>query len=203
MPQANLTPVMRPYDPSTVPEPTPQQRERMARAREAVVSGYASDGVRNVKPALAAAALAVGAAAPELLVPLGVALEETAAGAAIGAAGRAAAGTVGRAAAEAAGPVARSAAGFLGQAARAFLHSSSAAARSAAGALTDPARLGEAAAEFVRSAFVEKAKDIVVIGAAGELARRAGEAVHGWLTHEPHGPAVEANRTTRAPLQDR
>jgi hypothetical protein len=197
MPQANLTPVMRPYDPSTVPEPTPQQRERMARAREAVASGYASDGVRNVKPALAAAALAVGVAAPELLVPLGAALEETAAGAAIGAAGRAAAG--------AAGPAMRSAAGFLGQAARSFLDSSASAARSVAGAVTDPARLGEAAAEFVRSAFVEKAKDIVVIGAAGELVRRAGEAAHGWLAPEAHrqATAVEANRTTLAPVQDR
>ena len=189
MPQANLTPVMRPYDPSTVPEPTPQQRERMARAREAVASGYASDGVRNVKPALAAAALAVGVAAPELLVPLGAALEETAAGAAIGAAG----------------PAVRSAAGFLGQAARSFLDSSGAAARSVAGAMTDPARLGEAAAEFIRSAFVEKAKDIVVIGAAGELVRRAGEAAHGWLAPEAHrqATAVEASRTTLAPIQDR
>ena len=57
MPQANVTPVMRPYDPSTVPAPTPEQEERMKRARESAVSGYASDGVRNAQPAFAAAAL--------------------------------------------------------------------------------------------------------------------------------------------------
>jgi hypothetical protein len=178
MPQANLNPVMRPYDPSTVPSPSPEQQERLARARASAVSGYASDGVLNSKPAFAAAALAAGIVAPELLAPAAAALDETAAGAAFGVAGRAAAG--------AAGGAVRAAAGFVGQAARAFLDSSGAAARSAAGAIADPARFGEAAAEFTRSAFVDKAKDAVVIGAAAELANRAGSALHGWLGHRHH-----------------
>jgi hypothetical protein len=167
MPQANLTPVIGPYDPATIPSPTPQQQERLARAREALFSGYASDGVRSSKPALAAAALAVGIAAPELLAPLGAALGETAEGAA-------AAGAV------------RGAAGFIGQAARAFCDSSGAAARSLVGTLADPARLGEAAAQFTRSAFVDKARDAVVIGAAGEALRRTGGAVQWMLAHRHH-----------------
>jgi hypothetical protein len=176
MPQANLTPVMRPYDPSTVPTPTLEQQARMERAREAAVSGYASDGVQDARPAFAAAALVAGLAAPEL-APFGLAAEEAGAGAVFGAAGRAAAG--------AAGGGARAAAGFLGQAARAFLDSSGAAARSAAGTFADPARFGEALSEFTRSAFVDKAKDAIVIGAAGELARRAAHAVEGFR-HEHH-----------------
>jgi hypothetical protein len=217
MPQANLTPILRPYDPSTVPSPTPQQAERLARAGNAVVSGYASDGVQNTRPALAAAVLAAGIAAPELLVPAGAALAEsagaalgeTAAGAALeGTAAGALFGAVGRTVAGAAGGAARSAAGafdsaaeFIGQAGRAFVDSSAAAARSLAGTLTDPARFGEAGAQFTRSAFVDKAKDVVVIGAAGELARRAGTAVHGLLErahrhgHHRHAPPDAADRT--------
>jgi hypothetical protein len=201
MPQANLTPVLRPYDPATVPSPTPQQAERLARAGNAAVSGYASDGVQNTRPVLAAAALAAGIAAPELLAPAGAAIAETAGAALEDTAAGAALGALGRTIAGAAGGAVRSAAGFIGQAGRAFVDSSGAAARSLAGTLADPARFGEAAAQFTRSAFVDKAKDAVVIGAAGELARRAGSAVHGLLErahrhgHHRHAPPATADRT--------
>ncbi len=182
MATTDLTPVMRPYDPATLPAPTPEQRERLARAQQAAGSRYASDGVRNPQPALAAAAVVAGIAAPEVLAPLGLAAGEAGEGAAAGLAGRAFGGAL-----QSAG---RAVAGFVGQAARAFLDSSGAAARSAAGTLADPARLGEAAAQFTRSAFVDKAKETIVIGAAGELAHRALGALHERIGH-PH-PAADA-----------
>jgi hypothetical protein len=178
MTTTSLTPAIRPYDPAGVPTPTPQQQERLARAGHSLAARYDSDGVRRTQPALAAAALVAGLAAPEILAPLGLAAEETSAGAALGAAGRAAAGLLGGAG--------RSAAGFLGEAARSFLDSSGAAARSTAGTFADPARLGEAAAEFTRSAFVDKAKDAVVIGATAELAHRALGAVRDFVGRHHH-----------------
>ncbi len=134
MPQANLNPVMRPYDPSTVPSAEP--RAAGAPGARPCFGGLRLRERRRLRtrsPRFAAAALAAGIVAPELLAPAAAALDETAAGAAFGVAGRAAAG--------AAGGAVRAAAGFVGQAARAFLDSSGAAARSAAGTIADPGPL--------------------------------------------------------------